>query len=47
MAKALEDSSFRQRVRGTNRRHLRDELREHDADEDLYEYFGIGKAPKE
>jgi hypothetical protein len=46
VAKALGDSSFHQRVRD-RRRHLLDELREHDADEDLYEFFGLGKAPKE
>jgi hypothetical protein len=47
IAKDLENELFRQRVREPKRQYLLNKLHEEDADEDLFEYFGIGKAPKE
>jgi hypothetical protein len=48
LVKQVRDSGlFRERMIGDKRRHLINELHEHEADEDLFEWFGIGKAPKE
>lgn len=47
VSKELRDRRFYQRVIKDKRSHLIDELHEHEADEDLYEFFGLGKAPKE
>lgn len=47
VAKRLHDGEFRNRIVEEKRRHKLDVLHEHDADEDLFEFFGLGKAPKE
>lgn len=47
VAKKLHDPEFRNRIIYEKRKHKLDRLHEHDADEDLYEFFGLGKAPKE
>lgn len=46
-AKDLRSPLFHQKVKGDKRSHLIDELHEQEAEEDLHEYFGLGKAPKE
>lgn len=47
VAKELRDQRFRHQVVKDKRCHKVDELHEHDAEEDLFEFFGLGKAPKE
>jgi hypothetical protein len=47
VAKELRDQRFRHQVVKDKRHHLIDVIHEHEADEDLFDYFGLGKAPKE
>lgn len=48
IAKELNSNPlYQHRVFRDKRKHLIDELHEHDAEEDLYDFFGLGKAPKE
>ena len=47
LAKELRDQRFRHQVIKDKRSHLIDELHEQDADDDLFEYFNLGKTSKE
>jgi hypothetical protein len=47
VAKELRDRRFQQQVVRDKRKHLIDEIHEHEAEEDLYDFFNLGKAPKE
>lgn len=48
VAKELNSNrKFRQQVIGDKRNYLIDKLHEEEAEDDLHDYFGLGKAPKE
>jgi hypothetical protein len=47
LARELRDRRFQHQVIRDKRSHLIDDIHEHEAEEDLFDYFGIGKAPKE
>ena len=47
LSRDLHSRKYRQRVVKDKRSHIIDELHDHEAEEDLFDYFGIGKAPKE
>lgn len=47
LSRELRDRKFHQRIVRDKRSHLIDTIHEHEAEEDLFDYFGIGKAPKE
>lgn len=46
-AKALSSDEFQQRVKPVKRKFLINKLHEEEAEDDLHEYFGLGKASKE
>jgi hypothetical protein len=43
----LRERRFHQRIVKDKRRHKIDDLHEREAEDDLYDFFGLGKAPKE
>lgn len=47
IVRELNSKKYFQQVVPAKRKHLIDELHEQEAEEDLHEYFGLGKAPKE
>lgn len=47
VAKDLASDVFHQRVKGSKRRYLIDKLHEEEAEDDLHDFFGLGKATKE
>lgn len=47
LARELHEPRYGPRIVPDKRRFLIDKIHEDEADDDLFEYFGIGKAPKE